>query len=122
MYARQWREKRREHYNNYHRNKYQNDPIHRIKQKIRSRINSAIKTQKPDSSINILGITINDYRKWLAYEGAVGDEIDHVKPLAAFNLQNENELYEAFNWKNTRLISRHENRIKHTTNQITNFN
>ena len=62
-----------------------------------------------------MGININDYRKWLAYEGAVGDEIDHVKPLTAFNLQNENELYEAFNWKNTRLISRHENRIKHTS-------
>ncbi len=118
MYARQWREKRREHYNNYHRNKYQNDPIHRLKQKIRSRINSAIKRKNSkifSSSINILGININDYTKWLSYDGSDGNEIDHVKPLAAFNLQNKDELYEAFNWKNTRLISKHENRSKHTT-------
>ncbi len=118
MYARQWREKRREHYNNYHRNKYQNDPIHRLKQKIRSRINSAIKRKNSkifSSSINILGININDYIKWLSYDGSDRNEIDHVKPLAAFNLQNKDELYEAFNWKNTRLISKHENRSKHTT-------
>ena len=116
--ARQWREKRREHYNNYHRNKYQNDPVHRLKQKIRCRINSAIKRKNSkifSSSINILGININDYTKWLSYDGSDGNEIDHVKPLAAFNLQNKDELYEAFNWKNTRLISKHENRSKHTT-------
>ncbi len=110
MYARQWREKRREHYNNYHRNKYQNDPIHRLKQKIRSRINSAIKRKNSkifSSSINILGININDYTKWLSYDGSDRNEIDHVKPLAAFNLQIQDKLYEAFNWKNTRLISKH---------------
>ena len=66
MYARQWRENNREHYNEYHRNKYQNDPVHRLKQEIRSRINSAIKRKNSkifSPSINILGININDYTK-----------------------------------------------------------
>jgi hypothetical protein len=36
-------------------------------------------------------MTFENYGKW---------EIDHIKPISLFNLNNENELFECFNYKN----------------------
>ena len=39
-------------------------------------------------------------------------EIDHIKPIDAFDLNSEEELYSAFNFKNTQPLSKIENRVK----------
>jgi hypothetical protein len=39
-------------------------------------------------------------------------EIDHIKPIDSFDLNLEEELYLAFNFKNTQPLSKIENRIK----------
>jgi hypothetical protein len=39
-------------------------------------------------------------------------EIDHIKPISLFNLNNENELLECFNYKNLQPLWRAENRRK----------
>ena len=35
--------------------------------------------------------------------------IDHVKPISLFNVVNEDELLEAFNWKNTQPLLKEDN-------------
>jgi len=39
-------------------------------------------------------------------------EYDHIKPLAAFNFHNKDEVKEAFNYKNVRPLNKKENRKK----------
>ena len=38
-------------------------------------------------------MTFDNYGEW---------HIDHVKPCSSFDLTNEQEIYECFNWKNIR--------------------
>jgi len=40
-------------------------------------------------------------------------EIDHIKPISLFDLNNENELLECFNYKNLQPLWMTDNRIKH---------
>ena len=61
---------------------------------------------KKSSSINILGIDIDLYRKWLEFQFTPernweNIEIDHVKPICMFDVTKDEELKEAFNWRNT---------------------
>ena len=39
-------------------------------------------------------------------------QIDHVQPLSAFNLLDENELLKAMNWKNLRPLKIKDNQTK----------
>ena len=61
---------------------------------------------KQSSSIIILGIDINLYRKWLEFQFTPemnwsNIETDHVKPICTFDVTKDKELKEAFNWRNT---------------------
>ena len=38
--------------------------------------------------------------------------IDHVKPISSFDISNDNELLEAFNWRNTQPLLKQDNRRK----------
>ena len=115
--GKQWKNDNREHYNWYHKNLYRTNTNHRIKQKTRSRIHSALNTQnvqKTDSSQQLLGMDINLYKMWIEYQFLPGmtwenTHIDHVKPLSCFNLSDEGELYEAFNWINTQPLFKVDN-------------
>ena len=40
-------------------------------------------------------------------------EIDHIKPISLFDLNNENELLECFNYKNLQPLWQIDNQIKH---------
>ena len=70
----------------YTNNRYKTDINYRLIRKTRSRIYKSLKGMtKQSSSINLLGIDINLYRKWLEIQftpdmnwGNI--EIDHVKP------------------------------------------
>src|SRR5258708_428803 len=42
-------------------------------------------------------------------------EIDHVKPIASFDLTKEAEIHEAFDWKNTRPMEKASNTSKGDT-------
>ena len=114
----------------YTNNRYKRDVNYRLICKTRSRIYKALKGMtKQLTSINILGIDIDLYRKWLEFQftpdmnwGNI--KIDHVKPICMFDVSKNEELNEAFNWKNTQPYS---NKIifKKVSNlifQIINFN
>ena len=75
--------------------------------KTRSRIYKTLKGMtKQSSSINILGIDIDLYTKWLEFQFTPemyweNIEIDHVRPISMFDVTKDEELKEAFNWRNT---------------------
>ena len=102
----------------YTNNKYKTDINYRLICKTRSRIYKILKGKtKQASSINILGIDINLYRKWLEFQFSTemnweNIEIDHVKPICMFDITKDEELKEAFNWKNTQRLLKKDHQLK----------
>ena len=39
-------------------------------------------------------------------------EIDHVKPICMFDVSDDEQLKEAFSWKNTQLLLKQDHRLK----------
>ena len=78
--------------------------------------------------MELLGCTINKYKKYLESKfypnptngeqmtwenyGLHGWHIDHIRPCASFDLTNEKEQLECFNFKNTQPMWAEENRQK----------
>ena len=61
---------------------------------------------KQSSTVDITGIDIDAYRRWIEYQFTPKlnwnfVQIDHVRPISSFDVSNNEELKEAFNWKNT---------------------
>ena len=73
----------------------------------RSRIRQALQGKmKPSFIINLLGIDVETYQKWIEWQMTpqmnwTNFELDHVKPIWMFDLSKDEELREAFNWRNT---------------------
>ena len=114
-YKRQWAQNQR-----------QNNIQYRLKENIRSRINLALKN-KSNSSEELLGYSIKKYiiylekqfdenMNWENY--GTYWEIDHIKPISLFDLENEQEIKKCFNYKNTKPLSINENRKKGNKNCI----
>ena len=64
---------------------------------------------KQSSTKDILDIDIDLYRKWIKFQMTsdinwTNIEIDHVKPICIFDGSKDEELREAFNWKNTHTL------------------
>ena len=59
---------------------------------------------KSSSTIDILGIDVETYRKWIEYQFIpemrwFNIETDHVKPICFFDVFKVDEMKEAFSWK-----------------------
>ena len=91
----------------YLNSRYKTDFNFRLICKTRSKIRQALKGKiKSSSTIDILGIDINTYKRWIEFQmtpemnwSNIG--IDHVKPICLFNISDDEELKLAFKWKNT---------------------
>ena len=64
---------------------------------------------KSSSTIDVLGIDVETYRKWIEYWFTPemkwsNIEIDHVKSVCLFDVSKDEELKEALSWKNTQHI------------------
>ena len=115
---------KKELYREWERNRYQNDMPFRIKKIVSVRIHAALKTYqtiKEDKTIEYLGCSIGDYCNYLEQQftkemnwGNYGKywEIDHILPIASFDLNNTEEMYKCFHYNNTQPLSRKENREK----------
>ena len=102
------------------------EPIFKLKKNTRSRISIALKGNKTKRTVEYLGCSIQEYINWLNYNChnfIINDDnddnqldnsihIDHVIPLSKFNLEKEEDIYLAFNWRNTMLLSAKENLSK----------
>ena len=102
----------------YSNNKYKTDINFRLICKSRSRILQALRGKlKSTSTKEILGIDVNLYKKWMEFQFTPdmnweNIEIDHVKPICMFDVTKDIELREAFNWKNTQPLLKHNHRQK----------
>jgi hypothetical protein len=96
-----------------------NEPLEKMKREIRLKIINSL-TKKKNNLIEYLGCNRTEYSNWLlnndcgyTFENR-GKEwhIDHVIPLAHFDLKNEEQQLIAFNWRNTMPLSVKENLSK----------
>ena len=102
-----YNEQNKERRNLYLKNKRETDVNFRLISNIRSRIYKSLRgLTKQSSSRDILGIDIDLYRKWIEFQFTPemnwsNIEIDHVKAICLFDISDDEQLKEAFNWKNT---------------------
>ena len=102
----------------YSNNRYKTDINFRLICKTRSRIRQALQGKtKSSSTIDILGINIETYKKWIKFQMTpemnwTNIEIDHVKPICTFDLSDDEQLKEAFNWINTQPLLKHDHQQK----------
>jgi hypothetical protein len=90
----------------YCRNKYNNDTNYRLALNLRNRLSYAIRCRV--SAVRDLGCSIEDLKRHLeskfqegmTWENYGSWHIDHIKPLAAFNLQDSEDLRFACHYSN----------------------
>ena len=93
--------------NFYIKNRGKTDVNFRLICNTRRRIHHALNGKlKSSSTREILGIDIDLYKKWIEFQMTPemnwsNIEIDHVKPICLFDISDDEQLKEAFNWKNT---------------------
>tara|TARA_R110002073_G_scaffold135637_1_gene283912 strand:+ start:947 stop:1540 length:594 start_codon:yes stop_codon:yes gene_type:complete len=103
--------------------RYHTETEYRIAQCLRSRIGKAIKSSggsKAHKTMRLLGCTIDYVRHYLEAQFAEGMtwdnhggwHIDHIKPCAAFDLTNDKQQLECFNYTNLQPLWASDNMSK----------
>lgn len=97
------------------------DPIFKLEVRLRARIYLAFKEanlNKSERTQKYIGCTKLFFRDWITYQFEDGMtennygkiwHIDHVKPCSSYDLSNNDEVFECFNWKNCRPMFAEEN-------------
>ena len=126
-YNKDWREvnkdKIKEYLEAYHYNKLKTDIQYKLRHNLRCRLHSAIKRNyKAGSAVKDLGCSIDELKSYLESKFSSGMtwdnwaldgwHIDHIKPLASFNLTDRNQLLEACNYMNLQPLWATDNLIK----------
>ena len=113
-----YNEQNKEKRNVYLKNKRETDINFRLISNTRNRIYKSLKGMTQQSTTKeILGIDIDTYRKWIEFQFTPemnweNIEIDHVKAICLFDVTKDEELKEAFNWKNTQPLLKHDHQKK----------
>ena len=98
-----------EHKKEYKRNKYQTDPMYRMKVNLRGRFNRALKRNSKSSSVlTLIGCSIEELKEHLEQQFTEGMtwenygkwHIDHIKPCASFDLSIPEQQQECFHYSN----------------------
>lgn len=114
-------ERAKEYKRDYERVRKQNDLNHRISCNLRTRLWHAVKNDwKSGSAVGDLGCSIEELKKHLEFqfkEGMSWDNygewhIDHIKPLANYDLTDRKILLELCNYKNLQPLWSEENLSK----------
>ena len=104
----------------YTKKRYQIDDNFRLIRNTRRRILHALHGKsKSISTKEILGIDTDLYKKWIKFQMTPemnwsNIEIDHVKPICMFDITKDDELREAFSWKNTQPLLKHDHHLQGT--------
>jgi hypothetical protein len=96
------------------------NPQEKIIHNLRTRLRHLVK-RKNEPTLEYLGISSGEYKKWIEYQfddvmtwdnyGSYW-HMDHVVPCNSFNLENEEEIFECFNWTNLRPLNATKNMSK----------
>ena len=119
--------------NEYKRDKYKNDTNEKLslsyRLNLRRFINSDISEKREKKLSLIFGCSKNKFREWIEYcftekmtwnnYGEIWN-FDHIKPCSSFKLENDDELKECFNWKNTAPVYCKENYRKYNNRDFIN--
>lgn len=122
-YCKEHYKNNKEWYRNWERNRLKNDLNFRLKKTIGARINEALKSYnkgKSNRTIEYLGCSMKEYvlyleslftreMNWDNYGKDKLWEIDHIKPICKFNLNDEEEMKKCFHYTNTQPLTRVEN-------------
>lgn len=111
----------------YHKMRYQSDVNFKLAKNLRNRFCKVLKHNRTDdSSIDILGCTLDFFKAWLEHQfdydmnfdnhGKLW-HLDHVVPVSKFNLNDESEIRKCFHWTNYKPLLAEENLKK--SNRIT---
>lgn len=122
-YIKQWNIKNKKRLQESQKKRWKQDPSFRIKMICRHRVWKALKNakiKKSDKTIELLGCSWNFYKSYLeslflplmGWNNISEWQIDHIRPLASFNLLIKQERFKAFHWSNTRPIWKIENQRK----------
>ena len=102
----------------YPENRRKTDVNFRLICNTRRRIHHAlIGKSKSISTKEILGIDIKTYKKWIEWQMTPdmtwdNIEIDHVKAICSFDISNDEQLEEAFDWRNTQPLLKKDHQKK----------
>lgn len=121
--GRKTHDEKRAHRNEYIRLKRLNDINFAISCRMRGRLNSILQKQnlcKSDTTMKLVGCSwkeLKDYLEKQFTEGMSWErfgemDVDHIIPLAAFDLSDEEERVRAFHYTNLQPMWRHEHRTK----------
>ena len=100
------------------KNKIKTDVNFRLIRNTRRRIHHALNGKSKSSSTKeFLGIDVDSYRKWIEFQFTPemtwdNIEIDDVKAICLFDISDDEQLKEAFNWKNTQPLLKHDHQQK----------
>jgi hypothetical protein len=107
----------------YKKKRRKTDPIFKLTENIRKRIYAALKINRKEK-LKYLGCSIEEYKLYLEKQfdenmnwenyGTYW-EIDHINPLFSFNLSQEEKIFEAFYYSNTRPLEITLNRSRPKT-------
>ena len=106
--------------NKFVKNRIKTDDKFRLIVYTRKRIYKSLKSMtKRLSTRKILGIDIDAYKNWLEFQTTLemnwgNIDIDHVKPICMFDVSEDEELREAFTWKNTQPLLKQDLQQKGT--------
>ena len=119
--------KRRVYLNEYKKQRKLNDPSYKIYENLRKRIWTSV-NKKSNASKILIGCDIIFYIMWIEYTmkdnmnwknyGTVW-HIDHVNPIANFDMLKKEDQKNAFNWTNTRALKVKDNLDK--KDKVDNF-
>jgi hypothetical protein len=115
------------------RERYHNDVSHRIKRQLRNRLNKIVKyNRKFGSAVKDLGCSINFLKTYLTEQFTDGMswdnwgqgvdkwQIDHIRPLSQFNLEDRDELLVACHYTNLRPLW-HSEHVKKSAEELRQY-
>lgn len=107
--VRRYQQENRDKVNKYSRERYRSDPVHKLKVTLRNRINKAIfHCFKSGSHVRDLGCSVEQLMSHLearflpgmTWENHGKWHIDHIKPLASFDLTQRDQFLQAAHYTN----------------------